>query len=316
MSKGKILITPRGYAKYGANDSVRLTEIGYELDINDTGKPLSRETFVAKAKESVGIIVGVDELDSALLEECKQLKAIVKFGVGTDNIDLDCAEKLNISVGRCVGSNSNAVAEYTIGLMFACAKNLVSSAINVKNGGWDKPTGMELYKKSIGIIGFGNIGKHVARIANGIGMKVYAFDVAEINKETLDLYGATSSTVDDIIASCDFITLHTPLVEETKNMISYNQFKRMKRTTCLINAARGGIVDEKALYEALKNKTIFAAGSDVFTSEPPKGEDWVQELIHLDNFILTPHIASRSVEAEINTVRIATDQLITILNSL
>lgn len=314
MSKGKILITPRGYAKYGAQDALRLTALGYELDINDSGNPLSRETFVEKAKASVGIIVGVDELDATLLKECTNLKAIVKFGVGTDNIDVKVAEALNIKVGRCVGSNSNAVAEFTIALMFANARQIVSSAMGVKNGAWDKPSGLELYQKSIGIIGFGNIGKHVARIASGIGMKVIAYDVFDITQEVLAQFSVTQTSVETILKSCDFITIHTPLTDETKNMISTDQFKIMKKNAILVNAARGGIVDEKALYEALKTKTIYAASSDVFTTEPPSQEDWVQALLKLDNFILTPHIASRSVEAEINTVRIATDQLIALLD--
>ena len=111
MSKGVILVTPRGYAAYGAQAAKRLEALGYEMNINTTGKPLSREAFVEYAKKSTGIIVGVDELDGELLKECRSLKAVVKFGVGTDNIDLKTAEACGIKVGRCVGSNSNAVAE-------------------------------------------------------------------------------------------------------------------------------------------------------------------------------------------------------------
>ena len=170
MSRGVILVTPRGYAAYGAQSAKRLEALGYEMNINTTGKPLPRETFVEYAKNSTGIIVGVDELDGALLKECRQLKAVVKFGVGTDNIDLKTAEACGIKVGRCVGSNSNAVAELTIGMLFAAAKHLVSSNVQVREGGWNKPTGRELTKKTMGIIGFGNIGRHVARMAQVIGM--------------------------------------------------------------------------------------------------------------------------------------------------
>lgn len=314
MSKGSILVTPRGYAKYGEEAEKRFVALGYEMNVNRTGKPVSREDFVRMAKGSTGIIVGVDELDGELLRECKQLKAVVKFGVGTDNIDLDVAKECNIKVGRCVGSNSNAVAELTIGMMFAAAKWIVSTNVDIRQGGWRKPTGYELYGKTIGIIGFGNIGKHVARIARGIGMQVLAFDVFDIDAKVLDEYGAKQTSVDEILKNADFISLHTPLTEETKDMIHTEQFKMMKPTAILVNAARGGIVNEKALYEALKNKEIFAAASDVFTSEPPKmEEDWVNELIHMDNFILTSHIASRSVEAEANTVHIATKQMIQLL---
>lgn len=309
----KILVTPRGYAKYGQEARKRLEALGFEMDVNETGKPLPREVFVEKAKESTGIIVGVDELDKDLLAQCKDLKAIVKFGVGTDNIDVDYCKEHGIQVGRCLGTNSNAVAEYAIGMMFNCARYMVSDAMCVKNGGWDKPTGLELTGKKLGIIGFGNIGKQVARMGHGIGMEIYAYDAFDIPQEALEPYDAKKSTPEEIYAECDFITVHVPLTPETENMISDAEFDKMKDTAILINAARGGIVDEKALLKALKEKKIFACASDVFTSEPPAKEDWVQELLGMDNFILTAHIGSRSKESEINTVNRATDVMIDFL---
>lgn len=313
MEKGIILVTPRGYASYGAEAAKRFEALGYEMNINKTGKPLPRETFVKYAKEATGIIVGVDELDGDLLRECKSLKAVVKFGVGTDNIDLKVAEECGIKVGRCVGSNSNAVAELTMGMLFASAKGLVSSNVQIRNGEWNKPTGRELTGKTMGIIGFGNIGRQVARMAHGIGMSVLAYDVFDIPEETLAPYEAKQCSVEDILKNADFISIHTPLTDDTRNMISTQQFAMMKETAIIVNAARGGIIDEKALYEALKNKEIYAAASDVFTSEPPAQDDWIQELVHMDNFILTSHIGSRTVEAESNTVEMATDNLIKLL---
>ncbi len=312
----KILVTPRGYAKYGAEAGKRLEALGYTMDINDTGKPVPREVFAEKAKEAVGIIVGVDELDAELLKECKNLKAVVKFGVGVDNIDLPTCEEMGIKVGRCLGTNSNAVAELTVGMMFACARHLVSTAMEVKNGGWNKPTGFELTGKSVGIIGFGNIGKNVARMAHGIGMKVYAYDVFDIPADVLAQYEAETRSVEEILTSCDFITVHVPLTEDTRDMISDAEFKKMKSTAVLINAARGGIVNEFALYKALKENEIYACASDVYTSEPPaaSGEPWVEDLLKLDNFILTSHIGSRSQESEINTVVPATDNMIALLS--
>lgn len=237
----------------------------------------------------------------------------MKFGVGVDNIDLDTCDELGIKVGRCIGTNSNAVAEMTLALMFACSKNLVSNAIQVKNHGWDKPTGVELLNKKIGILGFGNIGKNVARMANGIGMEVYAYDIFDIQDEELKKYNAKQVNVDYILENCDYITVHTPLTEQTKNMISDSEFKKMKKTAVLVNAARGGIVNEKALLEALKNHEILAAASDVFTTEPPERAEWVDELLNLDNFILTSHIASRSKEAEMNTVIRSTEVILELL---
>lgn len=310
----KILVTPRGYANFGQKAGKRLEALGYEVDINRTGKALPPEVFAAKAKEAAGIIVGVDECGRALLSQCKDLKAIVKFGVGTDNIDLDAAKKFGIAVGRCTGSNSNSVAEYTVGVMFAAAKHIVASAINVRNGGWDKLTGYELLGKTVGIIGFGNIGKNVARICSGIGMKTLAYDVFDIPEAALQAYGTEKRTVEEILRESDFVTVHVPLTPETTNMIAAEQFGMMKRTAVLINAARGGIVNERDLLDALKSRKIYAAAADVFTSEPPAADEWVQELLHLDNFILTSHIAARTEEAEINTVNMSTDVMIDLLN--
>ncbi|MCB6602516.1 NAD(P)-binding domain-containing protein, partial [Erysipelatoclostridium ramosum] len=182
-----------------------------------------------------------------------------------------------------------------------------------REGGWNKPTGRELTKKTMGIIGFGNIGRHVARMAEGIGMQVLAYDVFDIAQDVLDTYAAKQCSIEEILKTADFISIHTPLNDETRNMISDAQFDMMKETAVIVNAARGGIIDERALYTALKNKKIYAAASDVFTSEPPVQEDWVQELLHMDNFILTPHIGSRTVEAESYTVEMATDNLIRLL---
>ena len=136
------------------------------------------------------------------------------------------------------------------------------------------------------------------------------YDAFDIPEEALQPYKAKKSNPEEIYKECDFITVHVPLTPETENMISDEEFDKMKDTAILINAARGGIVNEKALLKALKEKKIFACASDVFTSEPPAKEDWVQELLGMDNFILTAHIGSRSRESEINTVNRATDIMI------
>ena len=308
-----IVVTPRGYAKYGKEEKERLESLGYQVDMNDTGKPLSREVFKEKAKEAAGIIVGVDQLDGELLRQCRNLRGIVKFGVGTDNIDLKTCREMGIGVKRCLGTNSNAVAEYTIGMMFACARNLVSNVEEVKKGNWTKPTGIELRGKKLGIIGFGSIGREVARMALGIGMEIYVYDIADISEDVLHHYEAVQKETNWIFEECDFITLHVPLTNETQHMISEKEFHKMKNTAVLINAARGGIVDEKALWKALKENETYACASDVFTTEPPKNEEWIKELLSMERFLLTAHIASRSGEAEKAAVKTATDHMLDLL---
>ena len=306
--KGKILITPRAFAKNGMKEIEKLKQQGWEIHLNDTGKSYSHEEFVKYAKDVDGIIIGVDIADREMLKSCKNLKAIAKYGVGVDNIDLDTAKELGIKISRTVGSNSVSVAEHTIALMFACAKRIVDGAINVKNGKWNKNYEIELMGKKIGIIGFGNIGRHVGRLAQGIGMNVCAYDVFPINEKYAKEHNIQICLLDELVRTSDVITIHTPLTSETKDMINAERLKEMKTTAIVINAARGGIINEADLYEALVNKEIFASGFDVFSTEPPKTDE---KLLRLDNFILTPHAASKTLEADMNTIKMSITNLIT-----
>lgn len=300
----KVVITPRGFANYGLDQVERMKSKGLDVHYNATGKAYTHEEFKALAKDADAIIVGVDKMDREMMEGCPNLKAVCKFGVGTDNIDLDYAKEHSIYVGRCVGSNSRSVAEHVLSMMFMEAKNLYTSVRDVKQHGWNKPTGREIYGKKLGIIGFGMIGKYLAEYAYGCGMEVYAYDAFAIAEETARQYHAQISTLEDILTDCDYISLHVPLLESTRNMISTEEFKKMKKDACLLNAARGGIVDEEALYEALKKKEIRSACFDVYSSEPPREDD---KLLTLDNFLLTPHTAARSMESEQRTCAMSTD---------
>lgn len=300
----KVLITPRGFANYGL-DKVRYMESkGLEVHYNNTGKAYTKEEFYNLASDADAIIVGVDIIDKELIDKCPNLKVVCKFGVGTDNIDVDYAKEKGIFVGRTVGSNSKAVAEHVVALMFADAKNLYNTAKEVKDHKWNKPTGQEISGKTLGIIGFGMIGKHIANFANGLGMKVYAYDAFEITDETAKEFNVEKKSFEEIISESDYISLHVPLLESTKNMLSTEEFKKMKNDACLINAARGGIVDEEALYEALINKEIRSAYFDVYSTEPPTEDD---KLLALDNFVLTPHTAARTIESEKRTCEMSTE---------
>lgn len=303
----KVLITPRGFANYGLDQVKYMESKGLTVHYNNTGKQYTKEEFHKLAADADAIIVGVDIIDRKLMEKCPNLKVICKFGVGTDNIDLECAKEKDIFVGRTVGSNSKAVAEHVVALMFADSKNLYSTFKEVKEHQWNKPTGQEVSGKTLGIIGFGMIGKNIAAFANGLSMKVYAYDAFEITDEAAKEYNVEKKSFEEIINECDYISLHVPLLDSTKNMISIEEFKKMKNSACLINAARGGIVDEEALYEALVNKEIRSAYFDVYSSEPPAADD---KLIKLDNFFLTPHTAARTVESEKRTCQMSTDIIV------
>jgi phosphoglycerate dehydrogenase-like enzyme len=307
MKAGKIVITPRGFAKCGIDNVEIMEKAGYEVIYNDTGSAYTKDEFYKITDEAVGIIVGVEQVDRTYIDAHPKLKAAVKFGVGVDNFDLEYCKEKNIFVGRTVGSNSRSVAETAISFVIADSKNLFQSLSETRDHGWSKMTGYEVQGKSIGIIGFGAIGKEVAKMAYGLGMQVFAFDAFGIDKEFASKYEVKEKSVEEIIKTSDFLSLHVPLTEETKNFITLEELKQMKSNAVLINTARGGIVNEADLYEALKSHMIRAAYFDVFTCEPPKAEE---PLLQLDNFYLTPHIASRSAEAEKRTADIATRELL------
>lgn len=303
MSKQKIVITPRGFAKCGLENARIIEEAGFELSYNDTGLAYTKEEFYEITKDADGVIVGVEKVDKEYIDAHPKLKSVVKFGVGTDNIDLEYCKQKNIFVGRTVGSNARSVAETAISFIIADSKNLYESIANTREHGWAKMTGYEILGRTVGIIGFGAIGKQVAKMAIGLGMKVLAYDVFEV-EETEDI---KASSISEILKEADFVSLHIPLTKETENLIGEAELSQMKKSAVLINTARGGIVNEKDLYEALKNKTIRAAYFDVFSTEPPTKDE---PLLSLPNFYLTPHIASRSAEAEKNTADMATKIII------
>ena len=303
----KIVITPRGFAKCGLDNVKIFEEAGFELDYNNTPNSYTEQEFHEKTLDADGIIVGVERVDKAYIDSHPKLKAVVKFGVGTDNIDVAYCEQKGIFVGKTAGSNARSVAETAISFILADSKNLYESISTTRQNGWSKLTGYEVENKVLGIVGFGNIGKWMARMAYGLGMQVIAYDPFFTDTEAAKKYGVEFVTFEDILKNADFISLHTPLTEQTKDMIALPQLKKMKQTAVLINTARGGIVNENDLYIALSENKIKAAYFDVFTSEPPKGDE---PLLTLPNFYLTPHIASRSKEAEKKTADMATKIII------
>ncbi|MCH4054419.1 MAG: phosphoglycerate dehydrogenase [Atopobiaceae bacterium] len=294
----RVLITPRGFASAGQDQIKHMQELGIEVDYNDTGKSYDADTFLAKAKEADGIIVGVDDMHAQVLEQLPKLKVVCKYGVGVDNIDVDWCRAHDVFVGRTVGSNSLSVAEHVVALMFCDAKLLYPTIRDVKAGGWNKRTGFELAGKTIGIVGFGAIGRHLADIAHGIGMDVLAYDVMPIDDAVAAEHHAKVATFDEILETSDYVSVHVPLLDSTRDLIAAPELARMKDTACVVNCARGGIVNEADLYEALKAGTVRSAVFDTFSTEPPAADN---PLLTLDNFLLTPHMGARTEEADKRT---------------
>jgi len=303
----KIVITPRGFAKCGLDNVKIIEDAGFCVEYNDTPNAYTKEEFYEKTKDADGVVVGVETVDREYIDAHPKLKAVVKFGVGTDNIDVDYCRQKGIFVGRTAGSNARSVAETAVSFLFADSKNLYESIRDTRAHGWSKLTGYELAGKTVGIAGFGAIGKEVARMAFGLGMKVLAYDPYAIDREAAQAFDVEVVGLEELLKHSDFVSLHMPLTPETTNLITLKEMKTMKPSAVLINTARGGIVNEGDLYAALSQKMIRAAYFDVMCDEPPKADE---PLLRLPNFYLTPHIASRSKEAEKNTADMATQIMI------
>ncbi len=226
-----------------------------------------------------------------LIDVCPDLKLIVRGGVGLDTIDVEYARSKGITVKNTPLASTASVAELAIGFMFMLARSLYKATAGLKAEKWDKKSfeGDEIGGKTLGIIGLGNIGTETAKRAIQLGMKVIAYDPT-----SKGLFGVPLVPLDEVLASADYITLHLPKTKETANMLDAPQFAKMKTGVRIINCARGGIVNEDALYEALVSGKVAGAALDVFAEEPPT--DW--KLLKLDNVIASPHIGAATKEAQ------------------
>ena len=301
----KVLTTPRSYGKTDPQVFDMLREAGLEVVRNDTGGILDKETIKAMLADCDGVIVGVDPMDAEVIAAAPKLKAIAKYGVGVDNIDLDAAKARGIKVSRTVGANSEAVADYAMALILAVARKTVLIDRQCRKGDWKKITTRDVTGGTIGILGLGAIGKNVAQRAQGFGMKVMAYDPFWPEEYAREHHIARADP-DEIYARCDVISLHLPLTPETENIIGAAELAKMKPDAILVNTARGGLIDENALLDALEAGKLYGAGIDAFSSEPPKDPRWFS----LDNVVLGSHCAASTSGASRNMGRMATANLI------
>jgi len=241
------------------------------------------------------IVRGRTKVIPAVFDAGKKLKVVGRAGVGVDNIDLSAAKSHNVIVVNSPLATTLAVAELTIGLMFAVSREIPRADAGMKNTKWLKKEleGVELNGKTLGVIGFGRIGAATAQRAAAMGMKIIAFD-PQLGDDEIRARGGDPVSFDKLLASADFITIHTPLTNETRGIINAAAIARMKDGVRIICAARGGVVDEAALLEALNSGKVAAAGLDVFATEPP-GESALTSHPHV---VATPHIGAQTVEAQ------------------
>lgn len=255
--------------------------------------------YLDEMKDADALIVRIAKCDGHAIENSPNLKVIGRTGVGYDSVDVKTATAHGIPVVITPGANNRSVAEHAVAMMFALSKNLVEAQQEMCKGNWEirgAKKAFELEGKTIGILGLGAIGRETAKICEGCGMKVAAYDPF-LSKEQVEGYGAVYyENYEDLLKVSDVVSIHVPLTDETKKMISKKQLTEMKKTALIINCSRGGIINETDLVEALKAGEIAGAGTDVFCSEPPKTDD---PLLNCPNLIVSPHSAAQTREAVI-----------------
>jgi D-3-phosphoglycerate dehydrogenase len=264
----------------------------------ETRLGLKGDDLSAALREFDGAIVrSQPKVTAANLENPGRLRAIARAGVGVDNIDVAAATRKGIVVMNTPGGNTVSAAEHTVALMLALARKIPAADATVKAGGWDRTkfVGTQVAGKTLGIVGLGRIGREVARRAKGLDMTVVALDPFVTPARAAELGYEVAASLDELLPRVDFLTVHVPLSAETKSLIGARELARMRKTACVLNVARGGVVDEQALTDALKAGTIAGAGIDVFTAEPTAPDN---PLLKAPNVVLTPHLGASTVEAQ------------------
>jgi D-3-phosphoglycerate dehydrogenase len=278
-----------------AKEGIKLLSSTCRIEYTKPYLESSELALELREKKADALLVRMGKITKEVIEASPNLKVIAKHGTGVDNIEIDAATELKIPVLIATLANYESVAEHVLGLMFSLAKDIPSLDLRIREGYWDKPNyrGVELFNKTLGLIGFGRIGRRVRELVAPLQMKVLAYDpILEFSEIPGDVIRVEK--LEELLKSSDIISLHCPLSEETKNMIGKNELKMMKNTAWLINTARGEVVDEEALIEALEKGEIAAAGIDTFKKEPP--ED-INRLCNAGKIILTPHIAGITEES-------------------
>ena len=295
--------------------SDKLSEEGLKIlkeqeGIEVVNKPgLSKDELLKEVKDADALIVrSGTKVTADVIAAAEKLKVVGRAGIGVDNIDIEAASKKGIIVMNTPGGNATAAAELTIAMMVSLARHIPYAHMSMKQGKWEKKKfmGIELTGKTLGIIGLGNIGRIVAERARGLKMKVLAYDPF-VSAENVKKIGVEVVSLDEIFEKSDFITVHTPLTKDTKYLIDKSAFAKMKDGVRILNCARGGIIKEADLLEAIESGKVAGAALDVYETEPPPPDS---PLLKNDKIIFTPHLGASTVEAQVNVAVAIVDQII------
>ena len=310
MTAMKILVTPTSMTPdHNSRALTRLRDYCPDLVFNSYGRPLEGQELMDCLKGCDGYLAGLDFITSEILESCPTLKAISRYGAGYDRVDLKAASRLGIQVSNTPGANAQAVAELAFGMLLSLARGITHLHTETIHGKWVRSTGKELFGKTLGIIGLGAIGKRLARCCKGFDIRILAYDPF-IQEDYCKEHQITPVTLETLLTESDFITLHLPLNDSTYHLIDQKAISMMKPSAIIVNASRGGIIDEDAAYEALVSGRLGGLGLDAFEKEPPTDSP----LFTLKNVIATPHTGAHTKEAAEAMADMAVDNLITMLD--
>jgi D-3-phosphoglycerate dehydrogenase len=292
MKEHNVLITARSFGKEVPEPMERLVKQGFHILEWREGSGLEVSELIGKVGQADAWIVGSYPIQAALLGNAPELQIIVKHGVGIDNIDVSAATKKGILVAIAPGSNDQAVADLTTGLLLSLVRSIPQANASVKSGRWERFQGFGLAGKMIGIIGLGHIGLNVAKRVKGFDMEILGCDPFWPEERVREI-GIVRVDFETLIGKSDVISLHVPLTPETEGLIGEHQIALMKKGVWVINTSRGKIIDEKAMCRALVSGKVAGYATDVFETEPPKGNP----LLELTNVVATPHIGSYTNDA-------------------
>ena len=291
-------------------DGMALLEGKAEIVITNDG---DSDRILDSLIDADAYILRIGKIDRKAIERCEKLKVITRPGVGYDSVDVQAATERGIPVVLCPAANARAVAEHTVALLLACAKNIVESVNETKAGNFgirNRYAAVDIVDKMLVVLGFGNIGRQVAKLCAALDMKVGVFDPF-VKRETAEEMGYVYfENMLDALAAADFVSLHMPSMPSTRGMIAAEQFKAMKPTAFFLNAARGDVVNEPALIAALKNGEIVGAGLDVLVEEPFPAD---HPFMTMPNVVLTPHMAAQSQETVSKLVTMAAEGTLAVL---
>ena len=289
----KILASPSSIGQISLKPFELLEVNGYEVVNNPFGRKLTKEETITLGKDCVGIVAGVETLDSFVIDSLPNLKCISRVGVGMDSVDITYAESKGIKVLNTPNGPTRAVAELTLGLTMSLLRKIPNAHYDLRNRIWKKQTGNLLFEKKIGILGLGRIGKMTAEIFRALGNPVAGYDLYP-NEEWAKEHGVELLAFKELLTTCDIITIHVPAKKDGSAVIAKAELDLLKHDAFIVNVSRGGVIDEKALYEVLTSGKLSAVALDVFSNEPYSGK-----LCDVENVILTPHIGSYAKEGKL-----------------